>query len=152
MSTATIKVAYVNQPKPTKKFGSVKDDGGTYYSVTPAMLGQFSPGGTYTVEYRTSDAGYHTITSITQAQAPAASAASGGGKYGSTDDATSERIFVCGALNAFISAGRIEPTAQNVTAAVNALRSSWSNTFGGKAVVPQKKQTEEELNDEIPWS
>lgn len=53
MPTATISVQYVNPPKPGKKQGSVKTVDGQFYGVDPTQLGQFSPGGTYTVEYDT---------------------------------------------------------------------------------------------------
>jgi len=48
---ATVTVAYVNDPKPGKKIGSIKDDQGHYWSVWPNMLKQFEPGETYELDY-----------------------------------------------------------------------------------------------------
>lgn len=53
MPTATIVAEYVNPPKPGKKQGSVKGNDGHYYGVDPSQLGQFTQGGTYTIEYDT---------------------------------------------------------------------------------------------------
>lgn len=53
MPTATISVQYVDQPKPGKKQGKIKTTSGEYYGVDPTQLGQFSPGGTYNIEYDT---------------------------------------------------------------------------------------------------
>lgn len=49
---ADITVKYVNQPKPGKKLGNVKDDQGNYWFVQPAMLSQFAPGMKCKVEYK----------------------------------------------------------------------------------------------------
>jgi hypothetical protein len=48
---AVVTVAYVNDPKPGKKNGSIKDDQGQYWSVWPNMLRQFEPGETYELDY-----------------------------------------------------------------------------------------------------
>lgn len=42
---------YVNQPKPGKRFGSIKDEQGNLYLVQPAMLSLFSPGNPSKFEY-----------------------------------------------------------------------------------------------------
>lgn len=49
--TADITVQYINEPKPGKKMGSVKDASGQYYNVFPNMLPQFSKGMRCKVEY-----------------------------------------------------------------------------------------------------
>ncbi len=147
MPSATISVQYVNQPKAGKKEGNVKTTNGEYYGVKPAMLAQFSPGGTYTVEYDSrmwNSKEFKSITTITAAQAPAAG--TGGGNYGPKDDTTAERIFVQGILQAFITAGKIEPTGVAVTGAVKTLRAVWADTLG-----KPKTATQETMNDEIPF-
>lgn len=53
MPTATINVAFVNPPKPGKKLGNIKTTDDQFYGVDPTQLGQFAPGGTYTIEYDT---------------------------------------------------------------------------------------------------
>jgi len=148
MPSATINVQYVNPPKPGKKEGSVKTVNGEYYGVKPAMLSQFAPGGTYTVEYDTrmwNNKEFKTVTTITSAQAPAPGSG-GGGQYGAKDDTTAERIFVQGILQAFITAGKIEPTGLAVTGAVKTLRAVWAETLG-----KPKTATQEAMNDEIPF-
>lgn len=151
---ATIIVQYVNQPMAGKKQGNVKTPDGVIYGVDPGMLSIFSPGQSYVVQYEDrvwNGKTYHTIKSATPtgAQSPAQGGAGGAAsrsKYGSTDDATAERIFVCGALNAFITNGRIEPNAAAVISAVKALRAAWSDTFGKPKTAGQAA-----TDDEIPF-
>jgi hypothetical protein len=154
MTTATINVAYVNQPKPGKKQGNVKTDTGEYYGVALGMLGMFSPGGRYEVSYSSREFNsktYHTIETVNKVgEAPRASGG-GGAKHGPVDDATAERIFVQGILQAFIRAGKIETTTPNVVAAVKSLRSAWSQTFGTPAVPAPASSKNEDMNDEIPF-
>ena len=155
MPTATIVAKFVNPPQQGKKSGSIKTPENEYYGVPAAMLGQFTQGGTYTVEYKTREWNgktYKDILSISQAQAPSQNQGSGGGsKYGSYDAETSERVFVCGALNAFIKAGKIETNANAVVGAVNALRSAWAQTFGKQQSSQAPAKNSNDMNDEIPW-
>lgn len=133
MNTATVTPDFVNQPRKNPKFGSIKV-GDTYYSVPVSMLSQFQPKQQYVITYETSDAGYHNVKTVKPVGGGASITAMQGGKYGATDDATAERIFVCGALNAFITAGKIEASAESVRKAVDALRTAWRQTFGAPAV------------------
>lgn len=53
-AVADLTIKYVNQPKPGKQLGNVKDINGELYLVPPAMLTQFSPGMVCKVEFTTS--------------------------------------------------------------------------------------------------
>lgn len=162
MSTAKIEVSYVNAPKPGKKMGNLKLADGTFYLVAPSMLGLFQNGGKYEVEYEESEFGGKTWRTVKKLAGGGNGAVGGSqvrtGAYGATDDKTAERIFVCGGLNAFITSGQVEPNAVSITQAVNALRSAWSGTLGGKGgatsgpqpqVVPAT--VDDDMNDSIPF-
>lgn len=157
MSTATVTPDFVNQPRKNPKFGSIKV-GDTYYSVPVSMLSQFQPKQPYIITYETSDAGYHNVKTVKPAGGSASLSTIQGGKYGATDDVTAERIFCCGALNAFITAGKIEPSAEAVRKATDALRTAWRQTFGAPAAKAtsapaqtQVVQPDEPMDDEIPF-
>lgn len=49
---ADLTVKYVNQPKPGKHNGSVKDEAGQFYLCPPTMLSQFAPGMRCKIEYK----------------------------------------------------------------------------------------------------
>lgn len=127
MPQAKIVVRYVNEVKPGKKNGSIKGTDDEIYGVPPHMLGNFQPRGTYTIDYSErvfNGQTYKTVTAF-QMVSPPSQEASGGGKYGNKDDATAERIFVCGALNAHISSGQAEMSAAHIGNIVNILRDVW---------------------------
>lgn len=138
MPTATITPAYVNQPAPGKKEGSIKLKDGSFYGVPPAMLSQLQPNNTYEVEFTEREWNGKIFRSIKSAKLVSA------GQYGQTDNKTAERIFVCGALNAAIHGGHVQVTPETLTQAVNDLRQVWASTFGNK-------QKADDLNDEIPY-
>lgn len=147
MPVATIVPKYVNPPAVGKKEGSLKLADGSFYGIPPAMLSQFQVDGTYSVEYKErtwQGKTFRSISAINSSAAPSSPPSTG--KYGQTDDATAERIFCCGALNAFITAGKIEPSAANVVQAVKALRVAWAETLGKKPT-----RSEDEMSDSIPF-
>lgn len=153
MQAASIQIAFVNQPKSEKGPGNVKDTQGNYWKCWKETLGQFAPGSSYDITYEPGTyQGKPSNTVLTvkpsakppEAPAPKAQQAPYTAKYGSTDMATAERIFVCGALNAMLSNQNTIPgemTAAKVIAAVHVLRTAWMNTFGGQGADP-------EMNDE----
>lgn len=149
MPEATVTVAYVNQPRPGVKSGSIKDTNGTYYGVPPAMLGSFQPKGTYEIFYEETNVKgkvyYNVKTFKPVGPAPAASTGGGTGGY-KTDDVTAERIFVCGIINAGISSNQLAIQTTDLVQAVQSAREAWRQTLGKK-----KTQTEEELDDSIPF-
>lgn len=158
MPSATINVKYVNQPQVGKKMGTVKTDTGEYYSVQPAMLGQFLPNGAYTVEYTErmwQGKPYRTVQSITAAAAPTPSTSHGGGSYGGGrwSPEKEEQVFVTALLKSFIEAGKIEPSGEQLTKAIAIMRSVYAGTFGTKTAQAPKTQASAppDFNDEIPF-
>lgn len=136
MGQANIAIAYVNPPKAGKKNGSVKTKTGEMFGVPPEKLDQFQQGGEYAVEYserQFNGQTYRTIIAATLMQPPVQSRSNDTGKYGNKDDATAERIFVCGALNAHVSSGQAEMSAAYIGNIVNILREVWRTEMAGPA-------------------
>lgn len=155
MQTTTVTVAYVNPPAQGKKQGNIKTDNGDFYGVSPAMLGLFSKGGKYEINYESREyqgKTYHTVTSVKKLESPAP--ASGGGKTG-TDPATSENIFVCGIMNALATSGNLgEITPENIALLTNNLRMGWRRGLvpaGKPTSTMTKQESQDDMNDEIPF-
>lgn len=149
MAQASIKVRYVNEPKPGKTNGSIKGINDDIYGVPPHMLANFQAGATYTIDYserRFNGQTYKTVTTAVMS-APPSQEGSGGGKYGNQSDVTAERIFVCGALNAAISGGHVELSDAAISNVVNILRDVWANTLGA----PATPKNNDDMNDSIPF-
>lgn len=151
MPTAIVTVKYVNPPKEGKKRASIKTTDDVLFGVWANQIGQYEVGKSYEIDY-SDDNGFFTIKSsrpIVLAERPSPSVvpiksaspaptANGNSRYGTTDDRTAERIFVCGALNAAIQGGRIELTGTRVEDTVRMLREVWSVTFG-ETLSPQNQ-------------
>lgn len=154
---ATFTVRYVNHPQAGKKKGTIKTTNDEYYLVTPAMLSQFSEGGTYTVSYEAHDfrgKTYKTVQAILEASAapPKQQGKSWGG--GGWSPEKEEQVFVTALLKSFIEAGRISPNGTELKTAIGVLRGVWGETFGApKAVAgaPKKTTAAEDMNDGIPF-
>lgn len=69
MPNASVTVQFVNQPKPGKKFGSIKTDELGYLSVKPENLSLFTKGAKYVVEY-TEKGEYKDFVRIVEAPKP----------------------------------------------------------------------------------
>lgn len=161
MAEAIVTPRYLNEPKPGMKNASITTTEGARYYMPPEMLGQFRQGVEVVIVYNPGEFNgkpFNKISSVKpleraqshpQAQAQSAShqQQSGGGKWGSTDAITAERIFVCGALNHAIQGGEIRVTdVAGVVHAINSLRTAWDQTFGS----PQD-QMGGDMNDRIPF-
>jgi hypothetical protein len=156
MNTATVTVAYVNQPAEGKKQGNIKTDSGDYYGVPPAMLGQFSKGGKYEIAYESREYNgktYHTVKTV-KALGGAAPSSGGGGD----DSAKSENIFVCGAVNALLSGMTpADVTPESIALLTNNLRMGWRRGLvpvskpvsSGMAQKPAEPNAD--MDDEIPF-
>jgi hypothetical protein len=147
MGQARITVKYVNAVKPGKKNGSIKGTDEDIYGVPPHMLANFQQGATYTIDYSERVFNGQTYKTVTTSQmvSAAPTEGSGGGKYAPVGDATAERIFVCGALNAAISGGHVELSDATLSNVVNVLRSVWSHTLGAA------KKNDDMDGDSIPF-
>lgn len=133
-----------------KRNGSIKTPENFIYGVPPNLLSQFQPGGTYNIEYNVRDFNgqtYKTVASVTPVAAPVPTGNTGSGSASKWDDATPERIFVCGAINAGIQSGALNFDQTVIENAVRALRNVWANTFGNKTI----ERSREEMSDLIPY-
>ena len=154
MEDATLTVQYVNEPKPGKKLGNIKDTNGQPWLVVPSMLPRFAEGETYKVEYTESHADngmiFRHVKNLYQAEPsramqtppertapiPQSTRQTNGKKmdqsnfYRPTSPRDSERMFVCSTLNAFISTGRVNNEVEVLVEYVNALRQVYQRTFG----------------------
>lgn len=151
--TTRIQCSFVNPPKPGKTNGSIRVKTGEFYGVKPDMLNQFQPEQTYDIEFTSRQFNGQTYNTITSAKhlveaAPAAANGAGSsyGKYGKADDATAERIFVCGGLNAAISGGHVDLNTEHLTNLVNIFRLVWDDTFGAG-----EKPKDDMQGDGIPY-
>lgn len=143
----TITVQYVNPPKPGKKKGSVKSVAGKTYGVWPDKLDLFQPGGTYVVEVEQNEFNGQTYYGVKRviggppaggSNGTAAPATEPMGARRQTDDATAERIYVCGIVNAAVP-GLLDKGSLNGVALVkltNEARQAWRQTFGDKGGSP----------------
>lgn len=153
MNTATVTVAYVNQPAEGKKQGNIKTDGGDYYGVAPAMLGQFQPKGKYEITYESRDYNgktYHTVKTVKALGGPAPSTTGSGGKYGATDETTARRIFICGILNSLAHAGKIS-SPDDAKKWWIGLDRVWAEVHQPKITTTTKEHTEDEFQDSVPF-
>lgn len=142
-----IQIQKIYPPKQAGWSASIKGADGNYYGVKEIIANGLSEGQTISADIRTkevngkvyrdiikiNDAGTAALFSPARATTPASPSA---GKYGAQDDATAERIFVCGVVNAvapkFYEAHK-NITSEQLTALVQIARVTWSETFGKKA-------------------
>ena len=143
-----ITVAFVNQPKPGKKKGSIKTADGRYFYAWPKQLAQFQNGRVYDVGYiESGEAGalFRNVETVTPVQQeprsrpqqpdlidnrPTNGHAQNGSHIGTrkaaseywtpkpADPSTARRIFICGLVNAWAHNGRIDMTVEAVSEAV----------------------------------
>lgn len=143
MPTATIEVAYVNQPKPGKKKGSVKAANGEIYGVWPSDLGRFQVGQQITFNYEESTFNGQTYKSAKFPKgappAPTPMAASSG-------PAKSEEMFVMGVIGRTLQGTGSFPDPVELTNWVKAARMAWRDGFSNKTA-----EKFSDLNDEIPF-
>lgn len=174
MPSTIIQVQSVTQPAPGRKRGRIQAANGQLFQADPSFLNSVVGGANYTVEYEDQSfngATFRVVKNIspTTFPAPVGSPSSSGGaanptshpapagRYGGTDMATAERIFVCGALNAMLSNTNITPanmTQLEITHLVTNLRGAWGATFGkptgaGRAV-SATAPTAAMIDDDIP--
>lgn len=171
MESVVITVQAVTQPQPGKKRGRIQATNGQLFQADPSFLGQVALGRNYDVSFETQNfngTNFRVVKGIVATAAPAttapsyASASTGGGvgipsggRYGSTDLSTAERIFVCGALNAMLGNPNVTPVNMSQTEImhlVTNLRGAWASTFGKPAGAPSPAPTPVGgiIDDEIP--
>lgn len=142
MQTETVTVAYVNDPKPGKRYGSIKTEEGHYYSVQPAQLALFKKGGTYQINYKFDDTGqYRNFVSMAGASPGNKSLPNGNGHT------KAEEMFVMGVIGRAIQGSGTVPDEATLTSFVRHAKNAWRK---GMAEAPARGD-EPPFNDEIPY-
>jgi hypothetical protein len=144
MPTATVEVAYVNEPKPGKKMGSIKATNGTYYGVWPDKLNLFEPGRTYEIIYTTSESGFHNFKSMAGPNKAAPAKANGAAH---ASNGQSKDMFKMGAVGRWcggLGAGGSDfPDVNKLAEALRDAGNAWDLASATKPV--------QDLNDDIPF-
>ena len=134
MPTETVTVQYVNPPKDGGSYGYIKTQDGKRISVHRDKLDLFQKGGSYVVEYETTQQGYHNFKRLAGGAGPAPAGANPrSASYTRQDDpAVAERIYCCGIVNAAVP-GLTQKgllTAGVLVQITNDARLAWRQTFG----------------------
>lgn len=137
-----IQIAKIYPPKQAGWSARIKDNLGQYFGVRAEIAETLREGQVINADIRTKEkdgATYRDIIKIhdggaSQAKATTAPASSNG-RYGAHDDATAERIFVCGVVNAvapkiYEKLGTID--SEKLAALVQVARVTWASTLGNK--------------------
>jgi hypothetical protein len=137
-----IQIAKIYPPKQAGWSARIKDNLGQYFGVRAEIAETLREGQVINADIRTKEkdgATYRDIIKIhdggaSQAKATTAPASSNG-RYGAHDDATAERIFVCGVVNAvapkiYEKLGTID--SEKLCALVQVARVTWTATLGRK--------------------
>lgn len=158
MPSTVVEVAYVNQPRPGAKMGSIKGADGVYYGVPPAMLGLIQQHGVYDIFYEDHEyqgKTYHSVKSLKPVTKTAAAAesvmksAAGGVQRAPTNPVDARRMFICGALNAALHGQGLEAIqAGPLGEAVEALDVVWRSK---QALGREKTELADEMDDDIPY-
>jgi hypothetical protein len=135
MHTETIRVQYVNPPRPGKKKGTIKTSDGKLFGVWADALSGFTPNEAYAVEYVEQEwrgQTYRTITKATLQTNGTADPPPGPSRntYRETTPVDAERMFVCSLLNAAIGSGKLLLKTDDLVTAIKATRAAWISTFG----------------------
>lgn len=138
--TVTVKKTY--PPNPGKTLASAVLSDGRRMGFNPARV-MLQEGGTFVVETSSRDyqgKTYHNIEKVIGAAGNSNAAPAPQSSGRPTDDATAERIYVCGILNAWVANAAYEssvPQVHQLVAVTSAAREAWRQTFGGKPVAPK---------------
>ena len=143
MTTETVTVAFVNAPKDGKPYGSIKTQDGKFISVHGDKLNLFQKGGSYVVEYETTEKGYHNFKRLGSNGNTPQAGPNPHTAPRADDLATAERIFVCGVVNNAVSAGQSTDW-PSLVPLINNARNAFAFTFGGRQPpqqqAPQQRQ------------
>lgn len=123
MSTAAVKVAFVNQPKEGKTKGSIKTSEGEYYEVFPNQLGLFRPGASYEIDYSERNWNGKTYRTVNKCRPQDKPAVVRSDEQQASVAGNSEELeFVARVLSASIQACAVEYTQQGLAEAARMLR------------------------------
>ena len=139
-----IQIAKIYPPKQAGWSAHIKDNLGNYFGVKEALVSNLSEGQTISADVVTKDKAGKTYRDIVKihgmngggsaAPSPQTSAPATA-RYGAQDDATAERIFVCGVVNSvapkiYEKLGTID--SEKLAALVQVARVTWASTLGNK--------------------
>lgn len=127
MPTETVTVAFVNEPKAGKKFGSIKTDAGVYYSVKPSELPLFKPGGTYEIQFGFDKTNtYRNFERIVGASP----------KNQETVNGKDEAMFMTGFVNRLWASTGVVPPEADIEAALRNAQNAWRRVHDGGEEIP----------------
>jgi len=162
MNIATITVKKIFPPNKGGFSGIISSDDIRFSAKGENIVSQFREGGKYDITYEETTTGQYTnrtIRTVKTLSAPAtngtAAPAANAGRYGATDPATSENIFVCGMMNALATAGAIKGVnADDIANMTHGLRMGWRRGLAPTqpAQTRTRQESQDELDDEIPFS
>lgn len=150
MPVANIVVAYVNQPKPGAKKGSIKTESGEMFGVWPEKLGLFSQGGKYTIEFGVDSVNgkdYKTVKRVIEGAGVNQTAANLGRGGGTT----AAEMFVMGLMNRAYQNTGAPPLEDTAYEQILGLRSAWERAWATDLKPKVEKPLSQELNDDIPF-
>ncbi len=140
MSTITMTIATINEPKPGKTRGTIQGTDGVRLGVFAEKRSLFAIGSTYEIEH--SDGEYRNVLSARQISSPVvsldaaraaaapAAAVPAGKEFGwQTHPVDAERMFVCSLLNAYIAAGKVGLESKELAEVTMKLRGLWNYAF-----------------------
>ena len=144
VETAEITVAYVNPPKPGKKWGNLKSASGDLYWGPPSMLAHYSQGETCRIEFELggNDGTLRSLRRKLSTTPAALVTPTPLPARARTNPVDQEQMFVVALLKEMV---KPEDTAATLIAKTNTCRQAWRNTFGGS-----ETQRNDDMNDEIP--
>lgn len=162
MPSAIIQVEYINPPAAGKKMGSVKAADGTYYGITPAMLGLFQKGSMYDIFFEDREwqgKTYHTVKNVKPATnaAPVHMPAAGAvvSQAAQAREASIEKMakhkWVGERLDAFIAQGKLSLAFTDLVEAGRLIAEVHDVIFAPKSQKEAHPQSAAEMDDEIPY-
>jgi hypothetical protein len=135
MTTITIQKIY--PPKQEGWSASIKASTGSYFGIKESLVQGLSEGMTIEADTVSKEKNGKTYTDIVKVHGSQRSGSPLTAKaaYKPTDDATAERIFVCGLVNAvapkiYEKGGNL--TSEQLSALVQVARATWAQTLGRK--------------------
>lgn len=144
MPEAKIQVQYVNDPKPGKKWGSIKATDGIYYYGPPSVLQAFQVGDECTIEFENSDDGqFRQVKKKLSQTPPVLTRPIPQPPRARTNPTDSEHIFITA-----IAKEMVEPrmSMTEVVDLINGLRAVYRTTLGAT-----ESQRADDMSDEIPY-
>ncbi len=123
MPTETVTIAFVNERKVGKKFGSIKSEDGTYYSVKPDQLALFKKGGVYEIQYGFDKTNTYRNFERIVGSSPANATIARNGHTKSVE------MFAMGSIGRSLQGTGTFPDEDTLFEWINAARSAWTRAF-----------------------